>query len=47
MIREKDRLVIIPIRRQGLLALLAALPPLEEDFPGVDTGLPPLDDVVL
>ncbi|MDW8323167.1 MAG: AbrB/MazE/SpoVT family DNA-binding domain-containing protein [Burkholderiales bacterium] len=45
--REEDRLVIEPVRRQGLLATLAALPVIEEDFPDVDTGLLALDDVVL
>ncbi|MCS6787045.1 MAG: AbrB/MazE/SpoVT family DNA-binding domain-containing protein, partial [Thiobacillaceae bacterium] len=34
--REEDRLVIEPVRRQGLLATLAALPVIEEDFPDVD-----------
>ncbi|MCS6912349.1 MAG: hypothetical protein NZ890_03830, partial [Myxococcota bacterium] len=38
--REEDRLVIEPVRRQGLLATLAALPVIEEDFPDVDAGLP-------
>jgi antitoxin VapB len=47
MIREDDRLVIIPVRRKGLLAVLAELPPLDEDFPDVDIGLRPLDDVAL
>lgn len=47
MIREEGRLVIIPVRRKGLLAVLAGLPPLDEDFPEVDAGLPPLDDVTL
>jgi antitoxin VapB len=45
--REDDRLIIEPIRKKGLLATLAALPPLDEDFPDVDEGLPPLDDVEL
>lgn len=45
--REDDRLIIEPIRKKGLLATLAALPPLDEDFPDVDEGLQPLDDVEL
>ena len=45
--REDDRLIIEPIRKKGLLATLAALPPLDEDFPNVDEGLQPLDDVEL
>ena len=45
--REDDRLIIEPIRKKGLLATLAALPPLDEAFPDVDEGLQPLDDVEL
>jgi antitoxin VapB len=45
--REDDRLIIEPIRKKGLLATLAALPPLDQDFPDVDEGLQPLDDVEL
>ena len=30
--REDDRLVIEPVRKQGLLATLAKLPILDEDF---------------
>jgi antitoxin VapB len=47
MRREDDRLIIEPVRRKGLLALLAGLPPLDEDFADVDAGLPPLDDIEL
>ena len=43
MHREKDRLIIEPIRKPGLLATLAKLPKLEDDFPDVDQGLVPLD----
>jgi len=45
--REDDRLIIEPIKKKGLLATLAALPPLDEDFPDVDEGLQSLDDVEL
>jgi len=45
--REDDRLVIEPVRKRGLLATLATLPILEEDSPGIDKGIPPLDDVEL
>jgi len=41
MHREGDRLVIEPIRSKGLLALLATLDPIEEDFPDFDAGLQP------
>jgi antitoxin VapB len=45
--REEDRLVIEPIRKKGLLATLSTLPPLDEDFPDIDQGMLPLDDVEL
>lgn len=45
--KEGDRLIIEPIRRGRLLALLASLKPLEETFPDVDKDLAPLDDVDL
>ena len=44
--REGDRLIIEPLRKDGLLSVLAKLTPLEEDFPDVDESLPALDDVV-
>ena len=47
MRREDDRLIIEPIRNTGLLALLATMEPIDEDFPDTDAGLPPLDDVAL
>lgn len=47
MYREDDRLVIEPVRRKGLLATLATLHDLEEEFPDVDSGLGALDDVRL
>jgi len=45
--KEGDRLIVEPIRKGRLLALLASLEPLEEPFPDVDDDLPPLDDVPL
>jgi antitoxin VapB len=45
--REDDRLVIEPVRRKGLLATLATLHDLEEEFPDVDSGIGALDDVPL
>ena len=48
IIRQEDgRLIIEPVRRLGLLATLATLPSLEEDFPDVDAGLMALDPVDL
>ena len=43
--REGNRLIIEPISKKlGLLAVLAELEPLDEDFPDIDEGLLPLDD---
>ncbi len=43
--KEGDRLIVEPIRKGRLLALLATLEPLDEPFPDIDEDLPPLDDV--
>lgn len=45
--KEGDRLIVEPIRKGRLLALLASLYPLTETFPDIDDALPPLDDVLL
>jgi antitoxin VapB len=45
--KEGDKLIIEPVRKGKLLALLATLEPLDEAFPDVDEGLLPLDDVEL
>ena len=45
--KEGNRLIVEPVRKGQLLALLATLPPLDEPFPDVDEDLPPLDDTVL
>jgi antitoxin VapB len=45
--REDDRLVIEPIRKKGLLATLSTLRALDVDFPDIDKGMLPLDDVEL
>lgn len=45
--REGDRLIIEPVRKGGLLNLLAGLQPIEESFPEVDESLLPLDDFKL
>jgi antitoxin VapB len=36
MHRDGDRLVIEPVRKRGLIALLKTMKPLEEDFPELD-----------
>jgi antitoxin VapB len=45
--REVNCLVIEPVPKKGLLATLAALSAIEDDFPDVDAGMPALDDVRL
>lgn len=45
--KDGDRLIIEPVRKGRLLALLASLEPLEEPLPDVDADLPPLDDVAI
>lgn len=45
--REDDRLVIEPVRRKGLLALLTELSDLPDEFPDVDEGQLPANDVSL
>ena len=43
--KESNRLIVEPIRKGRLLALLSTLEPLDEPFPDVDEDLAPLDDV--
>ena len=45
--KEGDRLIVKPVRKGGLLSVLARLEPLDEEFPDVDETLPPIDDVEL
>lgn len=45
--KEGDRLIVEPVRKGKLLALLATLPPMSEPFPDVDNDLPPVDEVQL
>ena len=46
--RDGDRLIIEPAPKScGLIALLDAWEPLDQPFPEVDQGLPPLSDVQL
>lgn len=45
--KDGDRLVIEPVKRQSLLALLATWTSLDEKFPDVDRKLRPADDVTL
>lgn len=34
--RDGDRLVIEPVRKRGLVALLKSMKPLDEDFPAIE-----------
>jgi len=45
--KEGDHLILEPVRKKGLLAVLAQLEDVEEAFPDVDSGLPAADDVEL
>jgi antitoxin VapB len=40
MRREEDRLVIEPVRKRGLVALLKSMTPLDEEFPPIDDPVP-------
>jgi antitoxin VapB len=44
--KEGDRLIVEPVKRPSLLALLATLQPLDEDFPEIEDP-PATDDVDL
>jgi antitoxin VapB len=45
MHRDGDRLVIEPVRKRGLVALLTTMKPLEEDFPEIDDPAPAPENV--
>lgn len=40
MHRDGDRLVIEPVRKRGLIALLETMQPLDEEFPEIDDPVP-------
>jgi antitoxin VapB len=40
MHRDGERLVIEPVRKRGLVALLRSMKPLEEDFPEIEDAVP-------
>lgn len=46
MRRDGDRLVIEPLRKRGLIALLKTMKPLEDAFPTVDDPAPAPEDVL-
>ena len=46
MHRDGDRLVIEPVRKRGLVALLKMMKPLAEHFPGIDDPVPTSEKVL-
>ena len=44
---EGNTLVIVPVQKSSLLAMLAGMDPLDVDFPDVDEGLLPVGEVDL
>ena len=40
MHRDGDRLIIEPVRKRGLIALLKSMKPLDEEFPDIDDPAP-------
>jgi antitoxin VapB len=44
--RDGDRLVIEPLRRRGLVALLKSMKPVNEDFPDIADPAPRREDVL-
>jgi antitoxin VapB len=45
MHRDGDRLVIEPVRKRGLIALLKTMKPLEEGLPEIDDPVPAPENV--
>ena len=43
--KEGNTLVIVPVQKSSLLAMLAGMDPLDVDFPDVDEGLLPVGEV--
>jgi len=46
MHRDGDRLVIEPVRKRGLIALLKTMKPLKEEFPEIDDPVPAAEKVL-
>jgi antitoxin VapB len=46
MHRDGDRLVIEPVRKRGLVALLKTMTPLEESIPEIDDPVPAPEKVL-
>ena len=46
MHRNGERLVIVPVRKRGLVALLKSMKPLDESFPEIDDPVPERESVL-
>ena len=46
MHRDGERLVIEPVRKRGLVALLKSMKPLDESFPEIDDPVPAPENVL-
>ena len=46
MHRDGDRLVIEPVRKRGLIALLAAMQPIDEAFPDIEDRPPAAENLL-
>jgi len=46
MHRDGDRLIIEPVRKRGLIALLKTMKPLKEDLPEIDDPVPAPEKVL-
>jgi antitoxin VapB len=46
MYRDGDRLVIEPVRKRGLVALLKTMKPVEEEFPEIEDPVPAQESVL-
>ncbi len=45
--KEGNRLIVEPVKKGGLLSVLARLKKLPETFPDIDENMLPLDDITL
>ncbi|MEQ8383061.1 MAG: AbrB/MazE/SpoVT family DNA-binding domain-containing protein [Coleofasciculus sp. A1-SPW-01] len=45
--QENGKLIIEPYQKKSLLQVFSTLEPIDEEFPDIDAGLLPLDDIEL
>ncbi|MFP4123306.1 MAG: AbrB/MazE/SpoVT family DNA-binding domain-containing protein [Coleofasciculus sp.] len=43
--QENGKLIVEPYQKKSLLEVFSTLEPLDEEFPDIDAGLLPLDDI--